>query len=344
MLAMGGAVLGFLLLAGAGCRKQRFEVDPGGKPSGPPIAASPSAVSAAAGAGISAGPPGQRPSVVVLRRRRGHLMALACYDDATRTLRSGDPCAALIPDGAEVRISDASTVRVRRVPPRTCRTPGGSAEHPAFALVDGPPGDAGPNPGPPLALWSSGPAPKLELPPSPPEPLPLPPSESNTIRSSTGNLLTAAPRPLLGEVLIDNVWTVDLDADGLRERLDQVRVLEQRGRFVLLAGVFVVAGKDAVALRPLRVQLIPTAERERLGRDDHSHDVKLLAAVDLDHDGRRELWLQVEQPGLTSDAVGRFTDTGLAVFAELTCHNDEPGATALPPPPVAAAAHPHIPR
>jgi hypothetical protein len=282
--------------------------------------------------------------VVLLRRRRGQLMALACYDEARQALGAGDACAGLIPDGAEVRISDASTVRVRRAPPRTCQTPSGPQEHPTFALLYGPPGDAGPNPGPPLALWSSGPMPKLELPPSPPESLPLPPSESGTIRSSSRNLLVEAPAPLLGEVLIDSVWSVDLDADGLRERLDQVRVLEQRGRFVLLSGVFVVSGKDAVALRPLRVQLSLIAERERLGRDDRSREVKLLAALDLDHDGRRELWLQVEQPGLTTDSVGRYTDTGLAVFAELTCQNHEPGAAAVPLPPAAAAPPPPIPK
>jgi hypothetical protein len=186
--------------------------------------------------------------------------------------------------------------------------------------------------------------PKLELPPSPPEALPLPPSESNTIRSSSKNLLPAAEHPLLGPVTIDNVWTVDLDADGLRERLDQARVMEYRGRFALLTGVYVVAGKDAVALRPLRVQLVPAGERERLGRDDHSYDVKLLAAIDLDHDGRRELWLQVLRPGAVSDAVGRYTDTGLAVFAELTCQTDEPPKPPGTPPPAPVVPPPFLPR
>jgi hypothetical protein len=190
--------------------------------------------------------------------------------------------------------------------------------------------------------------PKLELPPSPPEALPLPPSESNTIRSSSQHLFPVAQRALLGPVAIDNVWTVDLDADGLRERLDQTRVLDSRGRFAMLTGVYVVSGKDAVALRPLRVQLVPSADRERLGRDDHSYDVKLLAAIDLDHDGRRELWLQVHKPGVTADSLGRYTDTGLAVFAELICQTDElpqkplarPAAAAAPP----AVPPPWIPR
>ncbi len=340
--------LGLGLLLSAGCPEKKFEFAPDEKPSGPPIpVAQPSQAlpdSSRAG-GAAGGPVVAKPSVVLLRRWSSQLVALACYDATTRTMRAGDDCFALIPETAEVRSGDASTVRIRRAPPLLCRTPQGTISHPAFALPDGPPGDAAPKPGPPLALWSSGPAPKLELPPSPPEALPLPPSESSTIRSSSKNLLPPAQHALLGPVTIDNVWTVDLDADGLRERLDQARVLELRGRFALLTGVYVVAGKDAVALRPLRVQLVPPAERERLGRDDHSYDVQMMAAIDLDHDGRRELWLQVRRPGVTSDSVGRFTDTGLAVFAELTCQTDESAKSlgATPPaPPVSPP--PFLPR
>ena len=62
-------------------------------------------------------------------------------------------------------------------------------------------------------------------------------SDSGATRRRGGTLpRDTAQRPLLGEVIIDSVWTVDLDADGLRERLDQVRVLEVRGRFAMLAG------------------------------------------------------------------------------------------------------------
>ena len=57
------------------------------------------------------------------------------------------------------------------------------------------------------------------------------------------------------------------------------------------------------------------------GPDDHSYDVKMIAALDLDHDSRRELWLQVAHPDATTDSLGRFGDTGLSVFAELTCPN-----------------------
>ena len=279
-----------------------------------------------------------RASVVLFRRRHGQLLPLACYSEVTQRLHAGSDCAALVPEGAEVRIGDTYAGRVRPGAPLVCQTPAGPLALPTFGLLEGPPGDAGPNPGPPLALWSSGPPPKLALPPTPPEPIPLPPSESLYITNSSRNLLPLAQRLLTGQVVVDNVWTVDLDADGLRERLDQVRLLEVRSRFMMLAGVFVVAGKDAVALRPLRVQLIPPAQRERLGRDDHSYDVKMIAALDLDHDSRRELWLQVAHPDATTDSLGRFGDTGLSVFAELTCPN--------PPselPPTRPAAPPHRP-
>lgn len=285
--------------------------------------------------------PGQpvRASVVVFRRRPGQLLPLACYSEVTQRLHAGSDCAALVPEGAEVRISDTSAGRVRPGAPLICQTPAGPLALPTFGFIDGPPGDASPKPGPPLALWSPGPLPKLELPPTPPEPIPLPPSESLYITNSSRSLLPPAQRPLIGKVVVDNVWNLDLDADGLRERLDQVRLLDLRGRFMLLTGVFVVAGKDAVALRPLRVQLIPTEQRERLGRDDHSYDVRMIAALDLDHDSRRELWLQVGHPDATTDSMGRFGDTGVTVFAELTCPNPPselpaaPPAPAVPPPP-----------
>ena len=293
------------------------------------------------------GAPGQptRSSVVLFRRRQGQLLPLACFSEVTQRLHGGSDCAALVPEGAEVRIGDSYGGRVRPGAPLVCQTPAGPLALPTFGLLEGPPGDAGPKPGPPLALWSSGPPPKLELPPTPPEPIPLPPSESLYITNSSRNLLPPAQRLLTGQVVVDNVWTVDLDADGLRERLDQVRLLEIRGRFMMLAGVFVVAGKDAVALRPLRVQLIPAEQRERLGRDDHSYDVKMIAALDLDHDSRRELWLQVAHPDATTDSLGRFTDTGLAVFAELNCPNPPPEApAALPAPaPTPPASRPPSP-
>lgn len=286
------------------------------------------------GRATSAPAPGPaRASVVVFRRRPGQLLPLACYSEVTQRLHTGSDCAALVPEGAEVRISDTYAGRVRPGAPLVCQTPAGPLALPTFGFIDGPPGDASPKPGPPLALWSSGPPPKLELPPTPPEPIPLPPSESLYITNSSRSLLPPAQRQLTGKVVVDNVWNLDLDADGLRERLDQVRLLELRGRFMMLTGVFVVAGKDAVALRPLRVQLIPAEQRERLGRDDHSYDVRMIAALDLDHDSRRELWLQIGHPDATTDSIGRFGDTGLSAFAELTCPNPPPELPAAPPAP-----------
>jgi hypothetical protein len=287
--------------------------------------------------------PTPKPSVVLLRHWQGALIALACYDQSLHKLRAGDACAALIPDGAEVRLGDAHTVAVQRAPLLNCKTPSGEVVHPTFRVLSGPPADASPTPAPPLALWSSGPLPKLELAPMPPEPIPLPPTESRAISDSARLLLPSTQRLLLGEVSVDNVWSVDLDADGLRERLDQVRLFEVRGRFAMLTGVFVVSGLEAVALRPLRVQLIPSEEGERLGRNDHSHDATMLAALDLDHDGRRELWLQLKRPGFTTDTVGRFTGDGLATFAELTCPSLDPSPPAEPaakPPPPATAQKP----
>lgn len=279
----------------------------------------------------SATPAVSTPSVVLLRQRQGQLVPLACYDKGRQALRVGDDCAGLIPPGADVRIGNGYGGRLQPAERLTCRTPEGPTSRATFRLTDGPPGDAGPRPGPPLALWSSGPVPKLELPPEPPDPLPLPPSETLYITNAARNLLPAAQRFLLNPtvpVVVDNVWSVDLDVDGLRERLDQVRLLDGKSRYVMVAGVFVVSGRDAVALRPLRVQVLPSPERERLGRDNHSYDVRMLAALDLDHDSRRELWLQVLRPDSTTDAIGRYTETGVAVFAELTCPSAPPP---LPP-------------
>lgn len=273
-----------------------------------------------------------KPSVVLFRQRMGQLVPLACYDKERQALRIGEDCVALVPPAAEVRIGDGYGGRLQPGERLSCRTDDGPTSRSTFRVSEGPPGDAGPRPGPPLALWSSGSLPKLELPPSPPDPLPLPPSETLYITNAARNLLPAAQRALLGPVVVDNVWSVDLDVDGLRERLDQVRLLDVRSRFVMLTGVFVVAGKDAVALRPLRVQTLPSQLRERLGRDDRSYEVRMLAALDLDHDHRREVWLQVLRPDWITDSIGRFTDTGVAVFAELTCPSEPPPREPPKPP------------
>lgn len=327
-VGIGGGVGLTLALLTASCHDESLVV-----PKDPPsLDRGPQGDANSAGAGAAA----SRPSVVLLRRHHSRLVPLCCYDHAAQKLRAGQDCADLLPAEAEVRVGNAYGGRVQREGSTVCRTPDGETRLSTFRLIDGPPVDAGPRPGPPLALWSQGPAPKLELPPDPPDPLPLPPSEAQYITNAARNLLPPAQRLLLGKVVVDNVWTVDLDIDGLRERLDQVRLLELRGRFAMLTGVFVVAGKDAVALRPLRVQIVPSAQRERLGPDDHSHDVKMIAAIDLDYDRRRELWLQVQRPDATTDAVGRYTDTGVAVFAELTCPSEPPerpaGAAVQPAP------------
>lgn len=317
-----GAALALCMAMGAACRQP---APAAGDQVAPPTAAP-----------TVKPPPGSRPSAVLLRQRKGRLVALACYDAAAQALRAGDACAALLPDQTEVRLGDAHTSRVRRAPPLICQTDKGPVSHPSYALLDGPPADASPTPSLPLALWAAGPLPKLELPPVPPEPIPLPPSERQAIRRAASLLLPPPQRLLLGDVTIDSVWVVDLDADGLRERLDQVRLFDVRGRFAMLTGVFVVAGQDAVALRPLRVQIVPPAERERLGADDHSYDTTMFAAVDLDHDSRREVWLQLGHGGLTEDTVGRFLDGGLTTFAAMTC--DDPASG----PPLPAPSRPAV--
>lgn len=163
--------------------------------------------------------------------------------------------------------------------------------------------------------WSAGPPPHLHVPPSPPELTVQTPGQRRGVLRSARPLLSPGDRDRLSDLRLDGVWMVDLDLDGVRERVDQLTLVDRSG-VPIGSGVFMTPGRSLEA-RPLRLVANP-AQRHRL-----------IAAVDLDQDGHTELWIAREPVQLTGagradvaqriDEVSSYTAGGLVTIDQLSC-------------------------
>lgn len=163
--------------------------------------------------------------------------------------------------------------------------------------------------------WSEGPPPHLHVPPSPPELTVQTPGQRRGVLRSARPLLSPGDRDRLSDLRLDGVWMVDLDLDGVRERVDQLTLVDRSG-VPIGSGVFMTPGRSLEA-RPLRLVANP-AQRHRL-----------IAAVDLNQDGHTELWIAREPVQLTGvgrsdvaqriDEVSSYTAGGLVTIDQLSC-------------------------
>lgn len=268
------------------------------------------------GAVLPAAPPLRpqlsRPSVVLLRAQGTRLFPLYCYDDAKHQLLPGFACAHLLPPAGvplPVRLSGMLALKAWSAAPLPCQTQLGLQTYPSWSFVP-PQGPSAPGELPTFALWSAGEYPRILMAPYPPEPSPQPESSQRTINDAARNLLPkrspVVALPVL-DVVLHNSWLVDLDNDGLRERLDELRVVDGTRKVSLLAGVFVTPGLSALAVLPLRVER------------DTAQSARLVSAQDLDHDGQSELWLQLPSAVGPRDMIGSYNRGGLAALTEVAC-------------------------
>lgn len=163
--------------------------------------------------------------------------------------------------------------------------------------------------------WSEGPPPQLHVPPSVPELTVQTPGQRRGVLRSARSLLSPGDRARLIDLRLDGVWLVDLDLDGVRERVDELTLVDSTG-VPIGSGVFMTPGRSLEA-RPLRLVANP-AQRHRL-----------IAAVDLDQDGYTELWIAREPVQLTGagrsdvaqriDEVSSYTGAGLVTIDQLSC-------------------------
>lgn len=223
------------------------------------------------------------------------LVPLSCYDARTRQLGAGAACLDLVPAGATA-MTDHGPVKVgARAAPRCKSAP----ESPGLRVaVTGPvPGGA-----PTYAVWPSAEAARLQV---------LPDKNVDATMSAVEGLLRAAIRQGSGQRAADigvyQIALLDMDGDGKRERLYSATLPDRRGR-TLWSGLFVgdAYGKSA--------RVVSEDKLERPG----DHSMRVLGAMDLDRDGRLELWVSTAGTGIDRASVRRYDGSALQLVATYT--------------------------
>lgn len=224
-------------------------------------------------------------------------------------------CGAVLPQSLTLHGERGSRINIWRSGETECEVAAGpgperrKAKVPLYRLVSTTEPDTF------AGTWSEGPPPQLHVPPSTPELTVQTPGQRRGVLRSAGHLLSAADRARLSDLRVDGVWMVDLDLDGVRERVDELTLVDGAG-LPIASGVFVTPGRSLEA-RPLRL-VANLAQRHRL-----------VAAVDLDQDGHTEVWIAREPVQLTGagrgdvaqrvDEVSSYTAGGLVTIDQLSC-------------------------
>lgn len=223
-------------------------------------------------------------------------------------------CGPLLPQALTLHGERGSRMDVWRSGETECQAPVGAGPErgkvkvPLYRLVSTAEPDAF------AGTWSEGAPPHLHVPPSVPELTVQTPGQRRGVLRSARPLLSPADRERLNDLRLDGVWMVDLDLDGVRERVDELTLVDRSGASIG-SGVFMTPGRSLEA-RPLRLVANP-AQRHRL-----------IAAVDLDQDGHTELWIAREPVQLTGagrgdvaqriDEVSSYTGGGLVTIDQLS--------------------------
>ena len=251
-------------------------------PPAPTAAASPTATAPAPVVAPPAKPHGR----VFLAASEAGLIPIACHEAHVPKFSTGDACLALVAVGSELRLESGALAKVTGTGPAPCG--GGQA-----LVVDTPP----------EALRGHATAP-----PDPGFVETVPPSNpAEAVASAPEGLLgrvaavVATDYPALGDAkaLQLQQWSeIDLDGDGKPEGLASVMLPA-------------VGGEDDAPPAFAGVYLVPSGEggrpRKIKGEPGSGLQFMILGAVDLDADGRPELWLNsydddgfawsIEQPG-----------------------------------------------
>jgi hypothetical protein len=240
----------------------------------------------AAGRGESGGPPARVLVFVQSRLADDPVMApVLCAERHGKrvTLRRGADCMGKVPDSARLELGDGSLVRAKRKR-RAWLCPAGeedahrSYEVPSLVVDDGLPSD--------VAVWPPGAA-TLTMP----------------VAGAADEPDLAALEQAVGQTrehwALNERLDADVDGDGTAERVYALHAVRSRGG----AGpsrVFVIGGAAAVELKPSDV--------------DGGAPIELIAATDLDGDGRAEIIVRA------TELVAAFGDGGKRVPGGFGCY------------------------
>lgn len=214
----------------------------------------------------------------------GALVPLACFDKAKGALATGADCAALVAEGSEVYMESSFGKKAleKTTSGTVTSTCGDEGATPTEALSGGADYD--------WAVWPKSVAPTFEqLSPDTwsDRGARLEEAEAKAIQDAI-----AKHRDAKGEFLSKQKALIDIDGDGKKELFVSAVLLNPSDPdTALFSGLFMAPGGDLA-----NVQLI---DRAKKGTDV----IKLFGAVDLDGDGKRELWTGISFDGGAGERV-----------------------------------------
>lgn len=215
----------------------------------------------------------------------GALVPLACFDKAKGAIKPGAECGGLVPEGSEVYMESSFGKKALEktgagTVTSTCSDEGAT---PTAALSAGADYD--------WAVWPKSVAPTFEqLSPDTwsDRGARLEEAEAKAIQDAI-----TKQQPINGEFLPKQKATIDIDGDGKKELFVSAVVINPADTNTYsFSGLFMMPGGDLA-----NVQLI---DRAKKGTGDI---IKLFGAVDLDGDGKRELWTGISFDGGAGERV-----------------------------------------
>ncbi len=233
----------------------------------------------------------------------GAITPLGCFDVRTKKLVGGRKCLALVPSDAEVLLSSAFSNDLDKVGTRKnsmCEVGDKPSSFSTARLDAGAAYD--------WAAWPRSLGRVVEAVSADTRgnrAKQLKPDELEAVRAQIRALRASAAD---GDIRPHQKASLDLDGDEKLERFISVVVAHPSDpdRY-LFSGLFMAPGGDLARLRPIHTSRKP------------NDIVSLEGAVDLDGDGRRELWLSMAFDGGSGSALVRVGDKTSTLLAPWTC-------------------------
>ncbi|MCA9696108.1 MAG: hypothetical protein KC431_01200 [Myxococcales bacterium] len=231
----------------------------------------------------------------------GSLLPIGCFDKAKNALASGSDCAALVAEGSEVYMEDSFGKKALE------KTGAGTANSlcgdegalPVAALTEGAVYD--------WAVWPKSLGPTFKQ--ISPDTWSDRGARLEEVEAKAVQAAMAKVRNVNGEFQPKQKASIDIDGDGKDELFVSAIMLNPSDPDTyLVSGLFVAMGGD--------LGTMTLVEKAKPGRADV---IRLRGVVDLDGDGKRELWTGVLFDGGNGDHVVQFDGTTAKPLSKWTC-------------------------
>lgn len=233
------------------------------------------------------------------------LVPLYCHDHGRRLF--GADCAPLLPSSGsvDVHLSSGAVATLSTQGPSHCVLRG--VPLPSYGVQVSDAGLVGAT----AALWSDTAYPLLSAPPEPTEIMPQTPSQQRGMRAACSQLGQSLGGIASKSELL-STWHVDLDGDGVRERLDQVRCNDAATGGRIGQQLLLTAGRHPERTVPIRTVPDPLTLMQPI------------AVADVDSNGVPEAVVRTLSRSKLRIELSRLDSAGLVSLAEVECQAAQP--------------------